>query len=118
MSLVSSFLYSKLKEIKKTYPIVAPIDVKLPFITYIIDDQEINKTTANKGYTQNFVTITAYAENYDLAQEIADKIAIALDCNADGNIIGVSYNGSSASYEEQPLDRYYFTMQFSIYERG
>lgn len=115
----STFIYSKLNPIQDTYPAPAPAETAVPFIIYNIDGQETIPVTNGNAIIKNFVTISAYANDYDSAVALGDSIKATLSGAVDTlqGIMGVTYNSLSYGYDGEPLDRHYVTLEFSIYER-
>ena len=114
---VSEFLFKHLSKVAKTVPLNAPIETPLPFITYSVDSQEVNKTVTQVAYIENFVTVTVYADEYDKAESLATDVQMALSCVAEQNIMGATYSGKSNSYDSEPVDTYSVALEYSIYER-
>lgn len=116
---LSEYIYKHLSGIAKTVPVVAPIETDLPLITYLLDGQESTRTLNSGGYLQNFVTITAYETEYDKANTLAQNIKDVLNCDleAEQDIIGVTYTSATNGYENEPVKRYFVTLEFNIFER-
>jgi len=115
---VSEFLYKHLNTVENTVPLNAPIETPTPFITYSIDSQEVTKSISGLAYTENFVTVTVYADEYDVSEEISQRVQIALGCIAEQNIMGATFQGKSNSNDSEPVDRYSVALEYSVYERS
>ncbi len=114
---LSEFIHSKLKDIANTYPITAPMKSELPFITYGMDGQQQTTVISGDSVSQNFVTITVYAEEYDEADALSKQIRDVMLCMTEQNIIGVTFASMSNGFDGEPVDRYNVTLEFNIYER-
>lgn len=114
---VSTYLNGKLKGIANTVPITAPIETKVPFITYTIDSQEVNKAISGRiTHTENFVTVTVFSDEYDKADALALQVQDAFSCSTEQNIIGATYSGQSKAFDGEPVERFSVALEFSIYE--
>jgi len=114
---VPSYLNSKLKDIANTYPSIAPVGTKVPFIIYTVDSQEVNKTISGRiTHIENFVTVTVFSDEYDKADALALKVEEALECSREQNIMGVTYNGQSKEFDGEPIGSYSVALEFSVYE--
>lgn len=118
MITVQEFIYKHLKDIATTTPAPAPLETALDFITYSLDGEEVTRTMNGNGYTQNFVTINAYSDEYDNASLLAMGIVEALECKKEDTIIGVTYTSKSTGYDAEPVARYFVSLEFNIYTRG
>lgn len=115
---VSQFIYKYLNDIAKTYPNNAPDAKELPIIVYSIDSTETNKTISGKiAYSENFVTITVYSDEYNKAQALAVQVIDTLSCSKELNIMGATFTSKSNDYDNEPVDRYSVALEFSIFER-
>lgn len=115
---VQSFINKYLEPIAKTYPNNAPEAKELPIIVYTIDSVEpIKAITGRIVYKENFVTITAYSDEYDKSQALAVQIIDALSCSKELNIMGATFTSKSDGYDNEPVDRHNVALEFSIFER-
>ena len=115
---VSTYLFGKLSAIADTYPLSAPIETKVPFITYSIDSTEVTKALSGRvAYTESFVTITVYEDEYDKSETLALQVKGVLGCSEELNILGATLNGKSNERIDEPVDRYSVALDYSIFER-
>jgi len=115
---ISNYLHDTLKDIAPTYPLNAPLDTDMPFITYTLDSSEDIKSISRVVAVQNFVTIEAFESEYDDAQALLIDIVDALSCNKDSSIIGATLQSTSSSYDSEPIDKYSVSLEYSIYIQG
>jgi len=113
----SEFLYKRLNPIAKTFPLNAPEAQKDNYIVYSIDSVEQTLTTSGVGYSENFVTITAYGDEYDSTNSIASEIIAVLGCSAELNIMGATFSNKTIDYVNEPVDKHSVALEFSIFER-
>ncbi len=114
---VQDFIYKQLKDIATTTPAPAPLETAIPFIIYSLDGQETSPTMSSNGYTQNFVTIAVYSDEYDKASALALLIKDAMVCKKEDTIMGVTYTSRSTGFDTEPVSRYFVSLEFNIYTR-
>jgi len=115
---VSEYLFKTLKPIAKTYPLNAPLGAKLPFITYSIDSVETTKAISGRiAYSENFITVTVYSDEYDKAETLAKEVIDILGCSVELNIMGATFTSKTNEYISEPVDSYSVALDYSIFER-